>query len=84
MAWVKRHKLLSAIDRTLPGPFTRPDAQCMERCGVPLAGFAKFKRQWLASAEGREWCKHEEGQAGKALAAAAAAAEGEGEGEEAV
>lgn len=69
MAWVKRHKLLSQIKCGLPRPFTRPDAECMEACGVPLEGYAEFRRAWLASEEGREWCRHEDGAAGKALAA---------------
>lgn len=65
MAWVRLHTLpgsnLAGMSlRTYP----RPDAECMARCGVPLqsashGAYVAFKMKWLASAEGREWGKHE-------------------------
>jgi hypothetical protein len=71
VAWVRRH---CPADPEKPLPYwvwTRPDKECMEKCGVPLEGYAEFKAAWLASQEGQEWCKHEAGRAAKSVAAVA-------------
>jgi hypothetical protein len=70
VAWVRRHR---PADPAKPIPLwvlQCSDVGCMERCGVPLEGYAEFKAAWLASAEGREWCKYEAGAAAKSVAAA--------------
>jgi hypothetical protein len=69
VAWAVRHRSIDSQKPLSVGVWTRPDRECMPRCGVPLEGYAKFKAAWLASDEGREWCKHEAGRAAKSIAA---------------
>ncbi len=68
VAWAKRH-LPAKPDKPISlRTWTRPDKECMENCGVPLEGYTEFKAAWLASEEGREWCKYEAGSAAKGSA----------------
>lgn len=59
LAWA-RHCSPSGTTFTNAWPFSRPDARCMHLCKLPTSGFEDFKREWLASEEGRYWCQHEQ------------------------